>query len=122
VPLANRKCGGSDPIDSATSLRRESHKTRAYELFSTALCVASQRVFIVDDVYFVIESVRKLLDTPYYGPFHFFDRYWATSAIITSPAGTAVHVVEISLCLFFFDCQRRKRRHFLDNHVGPTTR
>jgi hypothetical protein len=29
------------------------------------LCVASQRVFIVV-VYFVIESVRKLLDTPSY--------------------------------------------------------
>jgi hypothetical protein len=28
------------------------------------LCVASQRVFIV--VYFVIDSVRKLLDTPSY--------------------------------------------------------
>jgi hypothetical protein len=30
------------------------------------LCVASQRVFIV--VYFVIDSVRKLLDTPSYSP------------------------------------------------------
>jgi hypothetical protein len=29
------------------------------------LCVASQRVFIVV-VYFVIDSVRKLLDTPLY--------------------------------------------------------
>jgi hypothetical protein len=29
---------------------------------ATALCVASQRVFIV--VYFIIDSVRKLLDTP----------------------------------------------------------
>jgi hypothetical protein len=28
------------------------------------LCVASQRVFIVISVYFVIDSVRKLLDTP----------------------------------------------------------
>jgi hypothetical protein len=28
------------------------------------LCVASQRVFIVVVVYFVIDSVRKLLDTP----------------------------------------------------------
>jgi hypothetical protein len=27
------------------------------------LCVASQRVFIVAVVYFVIDSVRKLLDT-----------------------------------------------------------
>jgi uncharacterized protein HemY len=33
-----------------------------------ALCVASQRVFIIVFVvvYFVIESVRKLLDTPSY--------------------------------------------------------
>jgi hypothetical protein len=30
------------------------------------LCIASQRVFIVAVVYFVIESVRKLLDTPCY--------------------------------------------------------
>jgi hypothetical protein len=30
------------------------------------LCVASQRVFIVVVVYFVIDSVRKLLDTPSY--------------------------------------------------------
>jgi hypothetical protein len=29
------------------------------------LCVASQRVFVVV-VYFVIDSVRKLLDTPSY--------------------------------------------------------
>jgi hypothetical protein len=29
-----------------------------------SLCVASQRVFIVVSVYFVISSVRKLLDTP----------------------------------------------------------
>jgi hypothetical protein len=30
------------------------------------LCVVSQRVFIVVSVYFVIDSVRKLLDTPSY--------------------------------------------------------
>jgi hypothetical protein len=30
------------------------------------LCVASQRVFIITVVYFVIDSVRKLLDTPSY--------------------------------------------------------
>jgi hypothetical protein len=30
------------------------------------VCVASQRVFIVVSVYFVIDSVRKLLDTPSY--------------------------------------------------------
>jgi len=32
------------------------------------LCVASQRVFITAAVYFVINSIQKLLDTPsYYG-------------------------------------------------------
>jgi len=36
------------------------------------LCVASQRVFIV--VYFVIDSIRKLLDTPSY--MHFFFQYY----------------------------------------------
>jgi hypothetical protein len=30
------------------------------------LCVVSQRVFIVVSVYFVIDLVRKLLDTPSY--------------------------------------------------------
>jgi len=30
------------------------------------LCVASQRVFIAVSIYFVIDSVRKLLDTPSY--------------------------------------------------------
>jgi hypothetical protein len=32
------------------------------------LCVASQRVFVVVVVYFVIDSVRKVLDTPSYYP------------------------------------------------------
>jgi len=31
-----------------------------------ALCVASERVFIVVSVYFFIDSVRKLLDIPSY--------------------------------------------------------
>jgi len=35
-------------------------------LASITLCVASQRVFIVVSEYFVIESVRKLLDTTSY--------------------------------------------------------
>jgi hypothetical protein len=35
---------------------------------SVTLCVASQRVFIVVSVYFIIDSVVKLLDTQsYYG-------------------------------------------------------
>jgi hypothetical protein len=33
---------------------------------AVTLCVASQRVFIFVGVYFVIDSVRKLLDTPSY--------------------------------------------------------
>jgi hypothetical protein len=33
---------------------------------SITLCVASQRVFIFVSVYFFIDSVRKLLDTPSY--------------------------------------------------------
>jgi hypothetical protein len=32
-------------------------------LAAITLCVTSQRVFIVVSVYFVIDSVRKLLDT-----------------------------------------------------------
>jgi hypothetical protein len=30
------------------------------------ICVASQRVFIAGSVYFIIDSVRKLLDIPSY--------------------------------------------------------
>jgi hypothetical protein len=33
---------------------------------ATTLCVASQRVFHFVVVYFVIDSVRKLLETPSY--------------------------------------------------------
>jgi hypothetical protein len=33
------------------------------------LCVASQRVFTVVSVYFVIDSVLKILDTPTYATF-----------------------------------------------------
>jgi hypothetical protein len=36
------------------------------------LCVASQRVFVIVRVYFVIDSVRKLLDTPSYIPFMYY--------------------------------------------------
>jgi hypothetical protein len=40
---------------------------RQYSEFSIRNpCVASQRVFIVVSVYFVIDPVRKLLDTPTY--------------------------------------------------------
>jgi hypothetical protein len=47
------------------------------------LCVASQRVFIVVVVCFVIDSVRKLLDIPSYliskterGTKHYFKKCW----------------------------------------------
>jgi hypothetical protein len=36
------------------------------------LCVAYQRVFVVVVVYFVIDSVRKLLDTHSYMPYLVF--------------------------------------------------
>jgi hypothetical protein len=36
------------------------------------LCLASQRVFIFVVVYFVIDSVRKLLDTPTYVKYYTF--------------------------------------------------
>jgi hypothetical protein len=39
--------------------------SQSSEFCTITLCVASQRVFIVV-VYFVIDSVRKLLDTPSY--------------------------------------------------------
>jgi hypothetical protein len=39
------------------------------------LCVALQRVFILVSIYFVIDSVRKLMDTPSY----VFTRFLATS-------------------------------------------
>jgi hypothetical protein len=53
------------------------------------LCVASQRVFIVVSVYFVIHSVRKLVDIPSYR-FHvikFYDVLRVRDAIpkIVSP-------------------------------------
>jgi len=41
------------------------------------LCVASQRVFMVVSVYFVIDSVRKLLDTPS----HVFPESWVHEKI-----------------------------------------
>jgi len=38
--------------------------SQSSELCRHSLCVASQLVFIVVSVYFVMDSVRKLLDTP----------------------------------------------------------
>jgi hypothetical protein len=50
-------------------------------------CVASGRVFIVVSVYFVIDSVRKLLDTPSYNQVSCLCRVkvratWARSAVL----------------------------------------
>jgi len=41
--------------------------SQSSEFAAITLCVASQRVFVVVVVYFVIDSVRKLLDTRLYG-------------------------------------------------------
>jgi citrate lyase synthetase len=40
--------------------------SQSSEFCFITLCIASQRVFVVVAVYFVIDSVRKLLDTPSY--------------------------------------------------------
>jgi hypothetical protein len=42
------------------------------------LCVASQRIFIVVSVYFVIDLVWKLLDTPSYIVPHLTNKYYCT--------------------------------------------
>jgi hypothetical protein len=49
------------------------------------LCVVSERVFIVVVAYFVIESVRKLLDTPSYATKIMSDRKHKTHFIIIRP-------------------------------------
>jgi hypothetical protein len=52
---------------SATNCRRVAILWVSLVNFSTiTLCIASQRVFIVVSVYFVIDSVRKLVVTPSY--------------------------------------------------------
>jgi hypothetical protein len=61
---------------------------------SLTLCVASQRVFIVVSVYFVMDSVRKLLDTPSYVSWH------RIVTFVNTPA----------TC-----CRRNKRRQFYSN-------
>jgi hypothetical protein len=40
--------------------------SQSSEFCRIILCVASQRVFTVVSVYFIIDCVRKLLDTPSY--------------------------------------------------------
>jgi hypothetical protein len=50
------------------------------------LCVASQRVFIVVAAYFVMDPVRKLLDTPSYAKYFFFF-FWEGVRISTFTVG-----------------------------------
>jgi hypothetical protein len=66
-------------------------------------CVASQRVFIVVSIYFVIDSVRKLLDTPSY--FFFSRPQWFKSW----SSGLCHHVM-------MYDT------NFLENRVAPVFR
>jgi hypothetical protein len=51
---------------------------------SITLCVASQRVIIVVSVYFVTDSVRKLLDTPSYGWLSGTAKHCTPSSITTA--------------------------------------
>jgi hypothetical protein len=57
----NCKWYSSLPIGAILSL----FLSQSSEFFAITLCVASQQVFIAV-VYFVIDSVRKLFDTPSY--------------------------------------------------------
>jgi hypothetical protein len=54
------------------------------------LCVASQLVFIDVSIYFVIDSVRKILDTPSYTD-------------LLSAVTNLMVKVKLSLCSFFFN-------------------
>jgi hypothetical protein len=65
---------------------------------SITLCVASQRVFIVVSVYFVIYTVRKLLDTPTYNS--------ALSQFSFTFWNRRNSVVKLSLCLTKYDAMK----------------
>jgi hypothetical protein len=56
-------------------------------------CVVFQRVFVVVIVYFVIDSVRKLLDSPSY--IHCLLNH----APFTNPEGSSVHLTEVNFIL-----------------------
>jgi hypothetical protein len=58
------------------------------------LCVASQRVFVV--VYFVIDSVRKLLDTPSY--------HVLISPVLATCPTDVVFLCLITLTMFGEEC------------------
>jgi hypothetical protein len=57
------------------------------------LCVASQQVFIVVSIYFVIDSVRKLLNTPLYAMATYRDR--ESKAAYTVKLMTASHLPQV---------------------------
>jgi len=60
------------------------------------LCVASQRVFIVVSVHFVIDSVRKLLDTPSYIRTFFT---WSCSSDDIQEDGLDIFLSDVSFIL-----------------------
>jgi hypothetical protein len=60
------------------------------------LCIASQRVFIVVSVYFVMNSVRKLLDIPSYGT-----TLQLLSCNFKTGADSVANLSELKLYLFF---------------------
>jgi hypothetical protein len=53
------------------------------------LCVASQRVFIVVVVCFVIDSVRKLLNTPFYVCIRYVINFNKTLHVMRQPIGAS---------------------------------
>jgi uncharacterized membrane protein len=77
------------------------------------LCVASQRVFIV--VYFIIDSIRKLLDTPSYR-----DVCPAVDQLKLS-SFLSVHSVHMSRIFLFGVYLKRRagvRRRYRSKHFG----
>jgi hypothetical protein len=56
---------------------------------SITLCVASQQVFIVVTVYFIIDSVRKLFDTPSYSVLRPVFKFLVKICVVT-PNGVVV--------------------------------
>jgi len=59
------------------------------------LCVASQRVFIIVVVYFIIDSVRKLLDTPSY-------IHYLTEVILPSVQNIVGICKQITIIIFYY--------------------
>jgi hypothetical protein len=74
------------------------------------LCVASQRVFIVVSVYFVIDSVGKILHTPSYVLFFLiflsFFLFFFNSLLFHHLLRLAVQVLYSGLCVLLIYCPR----------------